>query len=156
MDWIIWLDGDDVISPENQNRILELKRSALDDELEAIYLRYVYPPFEQWRERMARREPFGAGRLQWKGAVHEFIDGIDAGRAKYFDAISIVHDTPPDRMRGRRIAISQSSESITRRASLTIAASTFTPSNAFTACSEKRATDPRPLHLTGQDLRISI
>src|SRR6516165_4661678 len=35
MDWIIWLDGDDVISPEDQTRILELKRSVLDNDLEA-------------------------------------------------------------------------------------------------------------------------
>src|SRR5271166_5941014 len=57
-DWIVWLDGDDVISPENQERILDLKRTVLNDELEAVYLRYVYPPFRQWRERMARRDLF--------------------------------------------------------------------------------------------------
>jgi glycosyltransferase involved in cell wall biosynthesis len=45
MDWIIWLDGDDVISAEDQNRILDLKRAVLNDELQAIYLRYVYPAF---------------------------------------------------------------------------------------------------------------
>jgi glycosyltransferase involved in cell wall biosynthesis len=49
-DWIIWLDGDDVISPDNQKRILDLKRTVLNDELEAVYLRYLYPPFRQWRE----------------------------------------------------------------------------------------------------------
>ena len=97
MDWIIWLDGDDVISPENQHRILDLKRSALNSDLQAIYLRYVYPPFQQWRERMARRDLFAENKLRWKSPVHEFIDGIDGGKVKYFDAISIVHDTPPGR-----------------------------------------------------------
>ena len=97
MDWIIWLDGDDVISAEDQNRILDLKRAVLNDELQAIYLRYVYPPFEQWRERMARRQLFAENKLQWKNPVHEFIDGIDSDKVKYFDAISILHDTPPDR-----------------------------------------------------------
>jgi glycosyltransferase involved in cell wall biosynthesis len=97
MDWIIWLDGDDVISPENQIRILDLKRNVLNDELEAIYLRYVYPPFEQWRERMARRDLFVKNKLLWKQPIHEVIDGIDGRKVRYFDDISIVHDTPPDR-----------------------------------------------------------
>ena len=97
MDWIIWLDGDDVISPENQNRILGLKQSVLNDDLQAIYLRYVYPPFQHWRERMARRDLFAENKLRWKNPVHEFIDGIDSQKVKYFDTISILHDTPPDR-----------------------------------------------------------
>jgi glycosyltransferase involved in cell wall biosynthesis len=97
MDWIIWLDGDDVISAEDQNRILDLKRAVLDDELQAIYLRYVYPPFQQWRERMARRRLFAENELRWKNPVHEFIDGIDSDKVKYFESISILHDTPPDR-----------------------------------------------------------
>ncbi len=108
MDWILWLDGDDVISPENQNRILDLKRDVLDDGLDAVYLRYVYPPFEQWRERIARRDLFAKGRLRWAGPVHEFIDGIDAGKAQHFSAISITHDTPPERhalKKDRNIAI---------------------------------------------------
>ena len=96
-DWIIWLDGDDVISPDNQGRILELKRSVLNDELQAIYLRYLYPPFQQWRERMARRDLFVEGRLRWKEPIHEFIDGIEGQKAKYFDNIAILHATPPDR-----------------------------------------------------------
>jgi glycosyltransferase involved in cell wall biosynthesis len=96
-DWVIWLDGDDVISPDNQERILELKRSVLNDELQAIYLRYVYPPFQQWRERMARRDLFVEGRLRWKEPIHEFIDGIDGQKTRYFDNIAIVHATPPDR-----------------------------------------------------------
>jgi hypothetical protein len=36
MDWVIGLDGDDVLSPENHNRILDLKANVLDDELRAI------------------------------------------------------------------------------------------------------------------------
>jgi glycosyltransferase involved in cell wall biosynthesis len=96
-DWIIWLDGDDVISPDNQQRILELKRSVLNDELQAIYLRYVYPPFQQWRERMARRDLFVEGRLRWREPIHEFIDGIDGQKTRYFDNIAILHATPPGR-----------------------------------------------------------
>ena len=96
-DWIIWLDGDDVISPDNQKRILDLKRTVLNDELEAVYLRYVYPPFRQWRERIVRRGLFVEGKLKWKEPIHEFIDGIDGRKVRYFDDIFIQHDTPPDR-----------------------------------------------------------
>jgi glycosyltransferase involved in cell wall biosynthesis len=98
-DWVIWLDGDDVISPDNQNRILDLKRTALNDELEAVYLRYLYPPFRQWRERIVRRELFVEGKLRWKEPVHEVIDGVDGRKVRYFDDIFIQHDTPPDRHR---------------------------------------------------------
>src|SRR5271170_469424 len=97
MDWIIWLDGDDVISSENQNRIRDLKHSVLNDDLQAIYLRYVYPPFQQWRERMARRDLFSTKKLRWREPIHEFIDGIDGHKVRYFDNISILQATPPDR-----------------------------------------------------------
>jgi hypothetical protein len=86
-----------VISPGNQKRILELKRSVLNDELEAIYLRYIYPPFEQWRERIVRRDLFIRNKLLWKQPVHEVIDGLDREKVAYFDDISVMHDTPPDR-----------------------------------------------------------
>jgi glycosyltransferase involved in cell wall biosynthesis len=108
MDWIIWLDGDDVVSPENQNRILDLKKTVLDHELQAIYLRYVYPPFQQWRERIVRRDLVVNNKIMWKNPVHEFIDGIDGQKTKYFDNISILHDTPLDRSplkKGRNISI---------------------------------------------------
>jgi glycosyltransferase involved in cell wall biosynthesis len=108
MDWIVWLDGDDVISPENQLRIVDLKKLVLNQELEAVYLRYDYPPFRQWRERMVRRDLFVRGRIAWKCPVHEFIDGIHSENAAYFDNISILHATPPERhilKKDRNIAI---------------------------------------------------
>jgi glycosyltransferase involved in cell wall biosynthesis len=97
MDWIIWLDGDDVISQENQYRILDLKKLVLNQELQAVYLRYVYPPFKQWRERIVRRDLFVGKQFSWKCPVHEFIDGIDNQKSAYFDNIEILHDTPQDR-----------------------------------------------------------
>jgi glycosyltransferase involved in cell wall biosynthesis len=101
-DWIIWLDGDDVISPDNQKRILDLKQTVLNDKLEAVYLRYVYLPFRQWRERIVRRDLFVEGKLKWKEPVHEVIDGIDGRKVRYFDDIFIQHDTPPDRLRQKK------------------------------------------------------
>ena len=93
-DWILWLDGDDTITPENQQRLLKLKCQTLDDSIDAAYIRYVYPPFIQWRERLVRRALFG-NTLEWRNAIHECINGIDAKKAAYFEAISIQH-APPD------------------------------------------------------------
>lgn len=95
-DWIIWLDGDDLVTPENQERIHQLKDSILNEDLEALYLRYIYPPFVQWRERMVRRDLFGT-RLEWREPIHECIHGIDGSKTRYFDNIFIQHDTPPER-----------------------------------------------------------
>ena len=97
-DWIIWLDGDDVITPENQHRILDLKHLVLNDELEAVYLRYYYPPFfTQWRgERVIRRAMFGS-KLEWRGPIHECIHGIDMNKMRFCVDISIRHDPPPNR-----------------------------------------------------------
>jgi glycosyltransferase involved in cell wall biosynthesis len=95
-DWIIWLDGDDIILPESQALIQQLKSTTLGNELEAIYLRYIYPPFLQWRERMVRRDLFGT-KLEWREPIHECIHGIDAQKSRYVDSIAIQHEPPPER-----------------------------------------------------------
>lgn len=106
-DWIMWLDGDDWVAPEHQQRIAALKTSALDSGLEAVYLRYNYPPFRQWRERIVRRDLWGA-RFQWREPVHECIHGIDNARAAFLNEIEVEHCPPPDRLgkkSGRNIGI---------------------------------------------------
>jgi glycosyltransferase involved in cell wall biosynthesis len=95
-DWILWLDGDDTITPENQQRLLKLKRQTLSESIDAVYIRYVYPPFIQWRERLIRRALFGKA-LEWRNAIHECINGIDSEKVAYFENISIQHAPPDDR-----------------------------------------------------------
>jgi glycosyltransferase involved in cell wall biosynthesis len=95
-DWIIWLDGDDVVTPDNQQRLVNLKHQVLDDELEAVFLRYVCPPYSQSRERIIRRALFGT-KLNWRSPIHECIDGIDLRKSKYRADIAIQHDPPLDR-----------------------------------------------------------
>ena len=107
-DWILWLDGDDFISPESQDLICKVKRDVLNNKLDAIYFRYNYPPFRQWRERMIRRALFDQKKLKWVGAVHECISGINNENVRYFDDVTIEHDPPPDRhliKKDRNIAI---------------------------------------------------
>jgi glycosyltransferase involved in cell wall biosynthesis len=93
-DWIIWLDGDDTISPENQQKILALKDSLGGKE--AVFLRYNFPPYVLWRERMIRRDLFGQ-TMRWCDPIHECIRDVDVNKAIYRDDIAIQHSTPPGR-----------------------------------------------------------
>ncbi len=95
-DWIMWLDGDDVVTPDNQQRFLALKHDVLDDELEAVFLRYICPPYTQARERLIRRALFGT-KLAWRGPIHECINGIDMNKMKYRADLAIHHEPPPSR-----------------------------------------------------------
>lgn len=95
-DWIMWLDGDDIITPENQQRILEIKNNVLNDSLDAVYLRYICAPFITWRERIIRRALYGTSLL-WKSPIHEGIHGINDANAKYIEDAAITHDTPAGR-----------------------------------------------------------
>ena len=75
MDYILWLDADDVISPPNQCRLLQLKQT-LDPTVDMIMMRYDVafdaegvPTMSYNRERIVRRE---AG-FRWIGEIHEVI-----------------------------------------------------------------------------------
>ncbi len=95
-EWILWLDGDDIITPENQARILEIKQQELTPELDGAFLRYFYPPFIQRRERIVRRALFGT-QIEWREPIHECIHGLNQARMRYYDDVAIQHDTPPER-----------------------------------------------------------
>lgn len=72
-DYILWLDADDIVLPDQAQRIAELK-PALDRDV--YYLRYDYAQDENgaslctlWRERIVRR----AAGLQWHYPIHECL-----------------------------------------------------------------------------------
>lgn len=78
-DWILWLDADDLLTPEVQaigSRIATLLPS-LGPEVQAVRCPYEYayaedgtPSLVQTRERFVRRG------LRWEGKVHEVVVGI--------------------------------------------------------------------------------
>lgn len=75
MDYIMWLDADDVLDSENQAKLLQLKAS-LDTSTDVVMMRYHVafdengnPTFSYDRERLLKR----ACQFQWNGAVHEAI-----------------------------------------------------------------------------------
>lgn len=82
-DLVMWLDADDVITPENAQKIAELKSR---DDYDVAFLKYAAafdndePTFVYYRERIVRR----ALNLKWQGFVHETI--TPAGIRVYSDA----------------------------------------------------------------------
>ena len=74
-DYIMWLDADDVLLPEEQEKMLRLKRD-LDPAIDVVMMKYQVgfdeignPTFVYDRERLFRR----ASHPVWEGAIHEVI-----------------------------------------------------------------------------------
>jgi glycosyltransferase involved in cell wall biosynthesis len=75
MDYILWLDADDIIIPENQQKFIQLKKT-LARNIDYILMPYHYSHDEngrvlsvQTRERMVKRSK----NFTWHNAVHETI-----------------------------------------------------------------------------------
>ena len=101
MDYILWLDADDVIEPMDRERFLQVK-NELDGQVDVVMLPYHTafdeqgrPSFTYYRERLLRR----AAGFCWKGAVHECI--VPSGRVIYRDA-AVSHKKPEKGGGGRR------------------------------------------------------
>jgi Flp pilus assembly protein TadD len=75
-DWVLWLDADDVVTPDVQAAIRAAKHDTLTDNLDAVTMPYRYFAADTGgctfcfpRERLVRRVP----ELRWVGAVHEVL-----------------------------------------------------------------------------------
>ncbi len=75
MEYIFWLDADDVIDEENQNKLSELK-AQLTSDVDVVMMRYEMAhasgeaPLVFERERLLRRDR----HFHWQGRVHESIE----------------------------------------------------------------------------------
>lgn len=90
MDYIMWLDADDIIDHENQQKLLKLK-SSLDLSTDIVMMKYHIafdendnPTFSYYRERLMKR----SCHFLWKGEIHEVITPI--GNIKHCD-IAVLH-----------------------------------------------------------------
>ena len=98
-DYIMWLDADDFIDTENQQKMLRLKqRLSLPDSPDCVMAKYVVSEapseFYYYRERILRRV---VGYV-WQEPVHEVI--TPAGKIEYCDVEILhkkVHPTPAKR-----------------------------------------------------------
>lgn len=75
-DYILWLDADDIIIPENVEKLLELKKTLAYD-VDAVSMDYHLtfddngkPSFISRRNRLVKRK----NKFKWYGFVHEFLD----------------------------------------------------------------------------------
>ncbi|WP_019639589.1 tetratricopeptide repeat-containing glycosyltransferase family 2 protein [Paenibacillus fonticola] len=76
MDYILWMDADDVLSEENGLKLLLLKNS-LGASIDSVMMKYILardeygkPNFSVKRNRLVRRER----DFKWKGFVHEYLE----------------------------------------------------------------------------------
>lgn len=90
MDYIMWLDADDVIDNDNQKKLLRLK-SSLNLSTDIVMMKYNVafdndgnPTFSYYRERLMKR----SSNFKWVGAIHEVI--TPSGNIRYSD-IAIMH-----------------------------------------------------------------
>lgn len=74
-DYIMWLDADDILQKEDQQKLLTLK-TTLDPVVDIVMMKYNTafdengnPTFSYYRERLLKRER----NFQWEGKIHEAI-----------------------------------------------------------------------------------
>jgi glycosyltransferase involved in cell wall biosynthesis len=89
-DFILWLDADDILLSEDQQKF-ELLKQELTEDIDAVSMLYNLslndlgePTFQFRRNRLVKR----ARNFQWVGAVHEYLEV--SGKTLHSD-ISITH-----------------------------------------------------------------
>ena len=88
-DFVMWLDADDVISKENIQKIIELKKTQTPADVYMLKYEIAFdennnPTFSYFRERILRRKM----NFFWEGFVHEAI--VPRGKIEHLE-ISIEH-----------------------------------------------------------------
>jgi len=104
MDYILWLDADDIVLPNDAIKLRSLKET-LDPEIDAVTMRYNTGfddvgnvVFSYGRERLVKR----SRGFRWKEPVHEYLE--IAGKTLASD-ICITHAKQKPRQSGRNILI---------------------------------------------------
>lgn len=104
MDYILWLDADDVLLPQDQDKLKALKED-LDPSVDVVMMKYNIAfdaagnvTFSYYRERLVKRER----SFVWKEPVHEYL-GVH-GNIIHSD-IGITHRKIKSASPGRNIAI---------------------------------------------------
>ena len=76
-DYLFWLDADDVITKEEQKKLMKLKMRLDQEKPDVVMMKYAVgydgsgsPSFFFYRERLLRR----CERAVWKGRIHEVIE----------------------------------------------------------------------------------
>ena len=104
MDYILWLDADDIILPEDVIKLKKLKET-IPPGIDAIMMRYNSGfdelgrvTFSCFRERLSKR----SGNYKWKEPVHEYLE---AGVKRINSDACVTHAKPHGRVGERNIRI---------------------------------------------------
>ena len=104
MDYILWLDADDILLPEDVVKLKNLKETIQPD-IDAVMMKYNTGfdtmgrvTFFYFRERLSKR----SGNYKWKEPVHEYLA---AGGKRINADICVTHAKPHDRTGERNIRI---------------------------------------------------
>ena len=104
MDYLMWLDADDLILDTDIQKLLDFK-TAKQSKVDVFMLKYVAgfdkdfnPTFSYYRERMVKR----SSNFVWQDPVHEVI--VPRGEIKYLD-INIYHNKIKPSEEGRNLRI---------------------------------------------------
>lgn len=107
MDYILWLDADDIIRKKDKQKFIDLKKN-FDTSVDIVMMKYNTGfdekgnvTFSYYRERLSRR----SGNYQWYEPIHEYL-GI-SGKIIHSD-IAITHDKIHPSEPGRNIKIYES------------------------------------------------
>lgn len=101
MDYILWLDGDDFLTPEDAVKLKHLKET-MDDTIHTVMMKYNTGldrqgniTFSYYRERLTKR----SCHFKWSEPVHEYL--LTTGPVLETD-ICITHGKPPGAKSGSR------------------------------------------------------
>lgn len=101
-EYVMWLDADDIVTPENGERLKKLRERLIREAPDTVMCRYDAAfdaqgrtTFSYIRERVLKRE----GCPPWQGFVHECISPF--GKI-VFSHFTVRHGETPGKVRGRR------------------------------------------------------
>lgn len=104
MDYVMWLDADDILTEENQRLLLSLKQN-LSSDTDMVMMKYDVafdeqgnPTFSYYRERIFKR----AMDFRWAGAIHEVIS--PQGKVLHTD-ITVCHKKIKENEKARNLKI---------------------------------------------------
>lgn len=102
-DYFMWLDADDIITKENLEKMIELKKNISNEDVFMLKYDIAFdennnPTFSYYRERICKNN----GLFLFKDPVHEAI--IPSGNIKYID-ISIEHRKIKSNSKSRNLKI---------------------------------------------------
>ncbi|MEW8957002.1 glycosyltransferase [Clostridium sp.] len=102
-DYIMWLDADDIMTEDNLQRLLELKKN-LDNNVDSVTMTYVLaedsngnPTSSLRRNRLVKREK----GFQWIGKIHEYL----AVHGNIINADASIHHRKIKSSSGRNLRI---------------------------------------------------